>query len=293
METVRVGKNDQRHTTDQYGFRITTAKTGEHPPTKHIIMLGDSYTYGDVVNDEETAASQLQELLNRNGFSEYQVVNLGVSGFGPDQSYRQVIDKASALFPQSIILWSLSHNDIIDAAQRSQAVVLRGRLMSFPAAIHGMYWAAKLHVFSMHIFPDSRLFNVINTMLTNINPLSLLGAYERDLTERGHNVHVFQLPSQAYLESQVSSVPKVEYLVSAVQEGQELANILDHYHDAHHFFLDTEHKVRTVSEIDQLFLGEHEDTDMPKYARHLSRYGNQKYAEYLFTVLTEEQIISK
>lgn len=304
LETIRTGKNNQQHSTDKHGFRKTRVSSLQAgPETTYILMVGDSYTYGDTVHDEETTAAQLQTLLNAHGYGKYVVVNLGVSGFGPDQSFRLIVDKATALYPNSIIVWSLSHNDHSDSHLRSQTVVLGRRLLHFPASIHGMYWAARLHVLTTKFFPQSRIANVLENLLTQVNPLGLfwedemyfkkMQAYEAYLTLQGHDVQVFQLPSQAYLESELEAQVAADYLVTEMQEQQRILGAFDRYHDSNQYFLHGEQKLREVSDVDRLFLTENEDAEMPKYERHLSVYGNQMYASYLFRQLTAEGIIQK
>lgn len=65
---------------NSYGFRSKEIL----PDKKHIILLGDSVTWGYGVGDEETAAYFLEERLKD---LNYQVDNLGVSGYGLDQYY--------------------------------------------------------------------------------------------------------------------------------------------------------------------------------------------------------------
>jgi hypothetical protein len=52
----------------------------KRPGVVRILLLGDSFTFGDEVSDDETYAARLQELL-----PEAEIVNLGVHGYGHDQ----------------------------------------------------------------------------------------------------------------------------------------------------------------------------------------------------------------
>jgi hypothetical protein len=56
------------------------------PDTQRILLLGDSYTFGSGVDDDETFAAQLQHILTEEGADGWEVVNGGVSGFGVMQS---------------------------------------------------------------------------------------------------------------------------------------------------------------------------------------------------------------
>ena len=68
------------HTIDAEGFRscgesAASSESGD----RAILTVGDSYTYGDEVRDEETWPAQLQRLTGR------RVLNAGVTGYGFDQ----------------------------------------------------------------------------------------------------------------------------------------------------------------------------------------------------------------
>jgi hypothetical protein len=66
--------------TNSLGFR-----SPEVDPSKdHIVLFGDSVTWGYGLSDEQTVSSFLQ---NRLGEKETQVLNLGLSGYSIDQSY--------------------------------------------------------------------------------------------------------------------------------------------------------------------------------------------------------------
>jgi hypothetical protein len=56
------------------------------PETQRILLLGDSYTLGHGVNDDETLAAQRQDILRQEEPDGWEVVNGGVSGFGAMQS---------------------------------------------------------------------------------------------------------------------------------------------------------------------------------------------------------------
>ena len=65
---------------DSRGFRTSGSAATAHRG-KRIFMIGDSFTYGLGVRDDETMAAQLQRM------SSAEVINAGVNGFGVDQAY--------------------------------------------------------------------------------------------------------------------------------------------------------------------------------------------------------------
>jgi lysophospholipase L1-like esterase len=52
------------------------------PGHRRILFVGDSYTFGANVRDEET----FQAVLERDHLPSWDVINMGVSGYGPDQA---------------------------------------------------------------------------------------------------------------------------------------------------------------------------------------------------------------
>ncbi len=64
-----------------------------------IVILGDSYTFGDEVSDNETYSHYLQELL-----PETEIVNLGVHGYGHDQMLILFKENQEELNPDIVIL---------------------------------------------------------------------------------------------------------------------------------------------------------------------------------------------
>ncbi len=80
------------------GFRPTPAPADAALAEPPILVVGDSYAYGDEVNDEETWAALLQPLVHR------RTVNSGVSGYGLDQIVLRAELVASDIRPAAIVL---------------------------------------------------------------------------------------------------------------------------------------------------------------------------------------------
>ena len=78
------------------GYRATPGGTGLAEPP--ILVVGDSYTYGDEVSDEETWAAQLQPLTKR------RTVNAGVSGYGLDQIVLRAEQAARDVKPAALVV---------------------------------------------------------------------------------------------------------------------------------------------------------------------------------------------
>jgi hypothetical protein len=78
IENYQGGK---RLTTNSRGLRGTAEPSSAKPAgVRRIVVLGDSFTFGEEVDDEETYCAQLERQLPGT-----QIVNLGVRGYGHDQ----------------------------------------------------------------------------------------------------------------------------------------------------------------------------------------------------------------
>jgi hypothetical protein len=79
--------------------------TAEHPPGRvpdrwRVVVLGDSFTFGEGVGDDETYPSRLQALLG----SDAEVINLGVHGYGHDQMLIRLREEGLRYAPDLVLL---------------------------------------------------------------------------------------------------------------------------------------------------------------------------------------------
>lgn len=78
----RAIRNSIKYTTNSQGFRGLKEFRLEKE-RKRIVILGDSFTWGENNFDNETYPFYLEKLFNES----IDVINMGVHGYGPEQSY--------------------------------------------------------------------------------------------------------------------------------------------------------------------------------------------------------------
>lgn len=109
-------------TINSLGYRGPEIERDKPPHVVRILCLGDSGTFGQFVNDEDTLSSNLERLLRQDHLS-VEVINGGIPGTTiVDQM--ELLKRSMVLKPDIVIL-TFSENDIADlAVEPSQYVAL-------------------------------------------------------------------------------------------------------------------------------------------------------------------------
>jgi len=87
---------------DAFGNRMNAARETRVAGYQNIFFLGDSTTASLEVDDDETVPALLEQALRRRG-RRVNVINLGVRGYGTDQSVRKALELSRSLPPEEII----------------------------------------------------------------------------------------------------------------------------------------------------------------------------------------------
>ena len=80
--------------------------------TYRILMLGDSFTNGRGVRDDETFSALLEESLSTAG-RKVQVLNAGVDSYSPILSYRQLATNFGALLDPDLVVLNFDMSDLM------------------------------------------------------------------------------------------------------------------------------------------------------------------------------------
>ena len=130
--------------TNSFGHRSDEIEPFKGPGVVRILVLGDSYTVGASVEQSETYASVLQELLNRaEGASRrFEVINAGVGGWSPFQYAQYYEHYGPELEPDMVVVGLFVGNDVdrpIENVEQLQTAVM-GRRISREAAGNPLVW---------------------------------------------------------------------------------------------------------------------------------------------------------
>lgn len=98
----------------QEGFRHPPVPLGKPPGVRRLVVLGDSFARGAAYPYEATFAGLLGDWLGGegDGGERWQVINLGVSGWGTGQQYLALRDIGMAYQPDAVVLQTLPFNDL-------------------------------------------------------------------------------------------------------------------------------------------------------------------------------------
>jgi hypothetical protein len=83
---------------------------------KRVVVIGDSQAWGYGVADNQTIPAQLSRLLNEGGGPRYQVLNLGVGGYGTDQAFLKYLVQGRRYAPDVVVL-TVFKNDPVENAR--------------------------------------------------------------------------------------------------------------------------------------------------------------------------------
>jgi lysophospholipase L1-like esterase len=100
---------------NENGFRGKRSSFDQH--AKKIVVYGDSYVAAEYSKDEDTFVARLEEHLNlarSPGQLPVQVLNAGVTGYGPDQIALRMEDELPRLRPDLVVVTIFAGNDFGD-----------------------------------------------------------------------------------------------------------------------------------------------------------------------------------
>lgn len=149
------------------GFRGREVTIEKPDGARRVLMLGDSFTMGKGVQDDETFSLLIERRLNRVasscGLRSVEVLNGGVDSYAPILSFLQFTRDLARLAPDLVVL-NLDHSDLIqEAAYRSQAVRgTGGEIVAVPQVAQDSLYERTLSWTSRHLFLTRLLLIYVN-----------------------------------------------------------------------------------------------------------------------------------
>lgn len=294
----------QIHTTDNFGFRTNSfQKHAYTDDVSKIVVLGDSYTYGHAVSDDQAIPSYLQDEVNKHG-QDMLVINAGVQGYNPDQEYIYLTEEILPKIKPDVVIWNISFNDLIDMRTHSLHHLQGQSLIRLPGWTNGIYTQGLLHKIFMHLKPElnkSLTANLFFSVLQRVNVVNLLEQSSYELSEEKIERMITAL-ERKHIKLVVTLVP-VEWAFNKnyVFENDENLNLWREYFilgklkKVSPYFLDGNAPLFDIQQqaCVNFFLDESYDGSTHEGYRHLSPAGNQEFARALYSYLDIHQFLQK
>jgi hypothetical protein len=115
-------------TINSHGLRGPERAYAKPAGVRRILILGDSYTFGYGVNDDETYPAYLETKLQAEQ-RPFQVINMGVNAYGTDQEYLTLLKEGTKYDPDIVVLAFFTENDFADNLNRRLDVVAKPYFM--------------------------------------------------------------------------------------------------------------------------------------------------------------------
>jgi hypothetical protein len=140
------------------GFRI---HPGAQPTKESVVILGDSFVFGNYVDASHTVSSYVQKALNDEG-NKYNVINAGIPGFGLDQEYVHFIRNVLPKTSPKIVIWSVHENDW-EGHDFGCLVPQTGTLSILSAYRNTLFWQAVLSPLLPSVITESKTYNFLRS----------------------------------------------------------------------------------------------------------------------------------
>jgi lysophospholipase L1-like esterase len=292
------------HTTDENGFRLNSENKNLFSFPYTIMVVGDSYTYGHGVNDNETVTAFLQQKLKESGI-QVNVINAGVQGYNPPQEYLYLKKEIIPRFKPQLIIWNISVNDLEDMKDKSLFFFSDHHLIALPAWLQGIYIEGLLQKTIGRFFNHSLAYNLLLSTLDHFGPIIIFHhpTYEenfrkirvmvQDISKQHPNMLVTYIPAQWYfvdnfamdlksdLERQKVMLDSLSQNSSYFLDGNEAITVLEKQKD------------KDVVVDPSLFLDETGDLHTRYGYKHLSVHGNEQFAVILHDYILAHHLIQQ
>jgi len=116
--------------TNSLGLRMNREVEPEKPKgVKRILVLGDSFIFGDGLSYEDLVTIKIEKILNTE-IKNIEVINAGVGGYNTSDELEQLIRLTPAIRPDLVIVFFFT-NDVIKESQDPQKASIRQRFKEY------------------------------------------------------------------------------------------------------------------------------------------------------------------
>ena len=116
------------HSVNSQGYRGPSRPFEKPPGTLRILLVGDSYTFGVGMPEEDTIAAQLEDILEASSPGPVEVLNFGVPGVNLEETFEQY-ERFASRWEHDLVLYLLFRNDL-DEPQCDEASTNRWEVAS-------------------------------------------------------------------------------------------------------------------------------------------------------------------
>lgn len=152
------------YNTNELGRRGPYHSSADNYDTTNVVVLGDSFTFGIGVNDEETYTQTMSEQLGR----EYAVINGGMGGWGIDSEIKWFYKVGASYKPKYVVL-QFTMNDVF-ARYSGITRIEKGEFKFYPYRVKRPAW--QLFVSNSSLLQNSHLYVLFRTAYDHLQTLS-------------------------------------------------------------------------------------------------------------------------
>jgi len=144
---------------NRYGYRGEPVRLSNNYDKNNIVILGDSYSFGQGVNDGDEYPAIMAEMLR----TEYNVINLSVGGWALSQEIRKYYEFGQLYFPK-IVLLQFCGNDPDENFLNRVTSVQNGKFI-FLDSEYKINWLKKF--LSNSVIQKSQIYNLLRNSAYN------------------------------------------------------------------------------------------------------------------------------
>jgi len=149
------------YSTNELGFRKSSCNLSQENSKPNIVLLGDSFAFGIGVNDGFEFASVMADKLQQH----YNVINLGIGGWGLTQEIRVFYDEEQSFSPEFAII-IFCNNDPNDNLLDAVTEIKNGKFEFIDSnEASGGILSKVSKLLSRSIIQKSNLYNSIRNFL--------------------------------------------------------------------------------------------------------------------------------